>query len=113
MTKITGEQLIMRVFIGESDSYDHQPLYRVIVETLRKAGLAGATVIKGISGFGAHSVYHTDHILRLSQDLPIIIEVVDSEDKINAILPKLDEMVKEGLITIEKVNVIKYSHRDI
>ncbi|MFQ5330343.1 MAG: DUF190 domain-containing protein [Thermodesulfobacteriota bacterium] len=109
--KITGEQLLMRIFIGESDTHGHTPLYRAIVELLRREGVAGATVIKGLAGYGAHSVYHTDQILRLSSDLPLVIETVDCEEKINAILPLLDAMVKEGMITLEKIRVIKYTHR--
>ncbi len=111
MAKVIDEQLLIRVFIGESDSYGHQPLYKAIVEMLRESGVAGATVLKGVGGFGGHSIYHTDHILRLSQDLPIVIEVVDSKEKIDEVLPKLDEMVEEGLITLEKVRVVKYTHR--
>jgi len=111
--KITGEQLLMRIYIGESDSHGHTPLYRAIVELLRREMVAGATVLKGIAGYGAHSVYHTDQILRLSSDLPLVIETVDSEEKINALLPLLDEMVPEGMITLEKVRVIKYTHRDV
>ncbi|MFQ5585974.1 MAG: DUF190 domain-containing protein [Thermodesulfobacteriota bacterium] len=109
--KMTGEQLLMRIFIGEDDIYEHRPLYKAIVEMFRREGLAGATVVKGIAGYGAHSVYHTDHILRLSSDLPLVIETVDTEEKINSVLPLLDEMVGEGLITLEKARVIKYTHR--
>jgi PII-like signaling protein len=109
--KITGEQFLMRIFIGEGDAHGHTPLYKAIVELFRREGLAGATVIKGIAGYGAHSVYHTDQILRLSSDLPLVIETVDTEEKINALLPLLDEMVEEGMITLEKIKVIKYTHR--
>ncbi|MBI5682856.1 MAG: DUF190 domain-containing protein [Deltaproteobacteria bacterium] len=111
MTKMTGEQILMRIFIGEMDTYGRQPLYKAIIDLLREEKLAGATVFKGIAGFGAHSVYHTDHILELSHDLPIVIEVVDAQEKIDSILPRLDEMVQEGLITMEKVKVIKYTYK--
>lgn len=113
MTKFTGEKVLMRIFIGESDKVGHKPLYEALVELLRIEGFAGATVIRGIAGFGAHSVYHTDKILRLSIDLPIIVEVVDSQEKLDAIMPKIDEMMSGGgMITIEKATVIKYSHRN-
>lgn len=111
MTKMTGEQVLMRIFIGERDNYGRQPLYKAIIDLFREEKLAGATIFKGVSGFGAHSVYHTDHILELSHDLPILIEVVDTQENINRVLPRLDEMVQEGLITIEKVNVIKYTYK--
>ncbi len=111
MTKMIGEQILMRIFVGEMDNYGRQPLYKAIIDLLIEEKFAGATMFKGVSGFGAHSVYHTDHILRLSQDMPIVIEVVDSEEKINSILPQLDEMVREGLITMEKVKVIKYAFK--
>lgn len=113
MTKFIGEKVLMRIFIGESDKVGHKPLYEALVELLRTEGFAGATVIRGIAGFGAHSVYHTDKILRLSIDLPIIVEVVDSQEKLDAIMPKIDEMMSGGgMITIEKTTVIKYSHRN-
>lgn len=111
MTKMIGEQILMRIFVGEMDNHGRQPLYKAIIDLLREEKFAGATMFKGVSGFGAHSVYHTDHILRLSQDMPIVIEVVDSEEKINSVLPQLDEMVQEGLITMEKVKVIKYTYK--
>ena len=112
MRMLTGEQVLVRIFIGESDRWHHQPLSHAIVERLRKEGFAGATVIHGVAGFGAHSVLHTSHILRLSEDLPVIIEVVDTEDTVNGkLLPILDEMVEEGLVTMEKVRVVKYGAR--
>lgn len=110
MTKFIGEKVLMRIFIGESDRSGHRPLYEVLVEFMRKEGFAGATVIRGIAGFGAHSVYHTDKILRLSTDLPIIIEVVESQEKLDAIMPKIDEMMSGGMITLEKATVIRYTH---
>jgi PII-like signaling protein len=107
-----GEQLLMRIFIGDRDRWQHRNLSDVLVELFKKEGFAGATVLHGTQGFGAHSMIHKDSILRLSEDLPVVIEVVDSEERINAILPRLDEMINGGLITLEKVRVIRYrSHR--
>jgi len=110
MTKLSGELVLMRIFIGESDKCGHVPLYEALVEFLRKEGFAGATVMRGVAGFGAHSVYHTDKLLRLSQDLPIIVEVVESQGKIDAVMPKIDDMMNGGMITLEKAKVIRYSH---
>ena len=106
--KLPAEGKLLRIFIGEQDRWGSQPLYEAIVHLAKKEGLAGATAIKGFLGFGCKSRMHTAKILRLSEDLPIIIEIVDSEEKINAFLPHLDEMVKEGLITLEKAQVILY-----
>ena len=106
--KIPEDGKLLRIFIGEQDRWQNQPLYEALVLLARKEGMAGATVLKGIMGFGCKSHMHTAKILRLSEDLPIIIEIVDSEEKITAFLPHLDEMVKEGLITLEKANVIMY-----
>jgi hypothetical protein len=103
---------LVRVFIGEDDKHDGKPLYEVIVETARKSGIAGATVLRGLLGFGAHSRIHTSKVLRLSQDLPIVIEIVDSKEKIEEFLPLLDGLIDEGLVTIEKMTVLKYRHRD-
>src|SRR5438093_13253902 len=99
---------LLRIFIGESDKWHHQPLYEAIVLKARELGLAGATVLRGPMGFGAHSRLHTAKILRLSEDLPVIIEIVESEQKIQSFLPELDKMVGDGLITLEKVRVITY-----
>lgn len=110
MTKLIGENVLMRIFIGELDRYGHKPLYEALVELLRKEGFAGATVLRGVSGFGAHSVYHTQKLLDLSADLPLIVEVVDTQEKINAIMPRVDEMMGGGMITLEKATVIRYSH---
>ena len=110
MTKLSGELVLMRIFIGESDKFGHIPLYEALVELMRIKGFAGATVLRGVAGFGAHSVYHTDKLLRLSQDLPIIVEVVESQEKIDALMPKIDEMMNGGMITLEKATVIRYSH---
>jgi PII-like signaling protein len=99
---------LLRIFIGESDTHDGRPLYQAIVETLRREGLAGATVLRGIEGFGKSSRLHTAHILRLSEDLPIVIECVDTDDKIEAVLPALDDMIGDGLVTLERVDVRVY-----
>ena len=99
---------LLRVFIGESDRWGSLPLYEAIVQEARKRGLAGATVLRGAEGFGAHSRVHTSRILRLSQDLPVIVEIVDTEEKIQDFLPHLDEMVQEGLATVEKATVLFY-----
>jgi uncharacterized protein len=99
---------LVRIFLGESDRWKGQPLYIAIVEAMRAAGLAGATVFKGIVGYGGHSVMHAARIVDLSSDLPIVIELVDSQEKIETFLPMLDEMVSEGLVTIEDVRVIAY-----
>jgi uncharacterized protein len=106
--KIPEDGKLLRIFIGESDRWHHQPLYEAIVLKARELGLAGATVLRGPMGFGANSHLHTAKILRLSIDLPMVIEIVDSPDKINQFLPHLDEMVLEGLVTLEDVRVIKY-----
>ncbi len=99
---------LLRIFIGQSDTDNGRPLYRAIVEVLRRNGLAGATVLRGIEGFGKSSRLHTAHILRLSEDLPIVIECVDTIDKIEAVLPTLDEMIGDGLVTLERVDVRVY-----
>jgi hypothetical protein len=110
MRVLDGEQVLVRIFIGESDKWHHQPLERALVERLRKERFAGATVIRGIAGFGAASVVHTAHLVDLSADLPILIEVVDDQEHIQKLLPILDEMITKGaLITMEKVRVIKYA----
>jgi uncharacterized protein len=106
--KLEGEGKLLRVFIGESDKHGRKPLYQAIVEMLREEGLAGATVLRGIEGFGANSHLHTARILRLSEDLPVVIEVADTAERIEAIMPKLDEMVTEGLVTLERVEVVAY-----
>jgi len=99
---------LLRIFVGESDRHGHRPLYESIVLQAREAGLAGATVLRGVMGFGKHSILHTAKILRLSEDMPMIIEIVDSLDNIEKFLPVLDELIKDGLVTIEKVRVIHY-----
>lgn len=106
--KFKGERTLMRIFIGESDKHQGKPLYQAVVETLRENGLAGATVLRGVAGFGASSTVHTDKVLRLSFDLPIIIEVVETEEAIQRVLPDLDQMIGGGLITLERARVIMY-----
>jgi uncharacterized protein len=106
--KIPEDGYLLRVFVGESDKHGHIPLYEAIVFKARETGLAGATVLRGVMGFGRHSVMHTAKILRLSEDLPMIVEIVDSLEKIEAFLPILDTMVPEGLVTLEQVRVIHY-----
>ena len=106
--KIPEEGRLLRIFIGESDKWQGTPLYEAIVLKARELHLAGATVLRGPMGFGAHSRMHTAKILRLSEDLPIVIEIVDSEAKINSLMPFIDEAVQEGLVTLERVRVIKY-----
>ncbi len=106
--KLEGEGKLLRIFIGESDKHGRKPLYQAIVEMLRQEGMAGATVLRGIEGFGATSHLHTARILRLSEDLPIVIEVADTAERIEAIMPKIDEMVSDGLVTLERVEVVTY-----
>ncbi|PYP10707.1 MAG: hypothetical protein DMD59_04895 [Gemmatimonadetes bacterium] len=106
--RFRGERTLMRVFIGESDKYHGKPLYEALLERFRSRGLAGATVLRGVAGFGASSKLHTDKVLRLSMDLPMIIEVVETDEVIQALLPDLSEMIGGGLITLEKANVILY-----
>ncbi|MFZ2948661.1 MAG: DUF190 domain-containing protein [Desulfuromonadaceae bacterium] len=110
MTKLIGEQVLMRIFIGESDRHGHRPLYEALVELLRSEGLAGATVLRGVCGFGANRVYHTQKLLDLSADLPLVVEVIDTKEKIDAIMPRIDAMMGGGMITLEKATVIRYSH---
>lgn len=108
MRKIEGEQVLMRVFLGESDKWERRPLYAALLELFRAKGLAGATVLRGVAGFGPSSIVHTAGILKLSADLPIVIEVVDAEEHLNGVLPDVDRMMSGGLITMEKVRVLRY-----
>lgn len=110
MTKLPDEGVLLRVFVGESDRLDGKPVYEQIVRKARELGLAGATAIRGIMGFGAASRIHTARVLRLSEDLPVVVEIVDTEEKIEEILPFLDEVVTEGLVTMERAEIIKYRH---
>jgi PII-like signaling protein len=106
--KFEGDRTLMRIHIGESDKWHGKPLHEAIVGLLRKEGFSGATVLRGVGGYGGSSVYHTDKLLRLSEDLPIIVEIIETQERIDQILPRMDEMVEGGLITLEKVRVILY-----
>ena len=106
--KLEGQGKLLRIFIGEGDRWQGQPLFEAIVRKVRESGGAGATVLRGIEGFGAHSRIHTARILRLSEDLPIVVEIVDTAEKIDALLPALDAMIEDGLVTIETVQILRY-----
>lgn len=106
--KLEGEGQLLRIFIGESDRHEGKPLYSAIVRLARDRGLAGATVLRGLAGFGAASRIHTASILRLSEDLPIVVEIVDSDEKIQSILPDLDGMLTQGMMTLEKAHIVAY-----
>jgi PII-like signaling protein len=108
--KISEEGQLLRVFIGESDKWEGKPLYEALVLKAREMGLAGATMLRGLMGYGAASRVHTAKILRLSEDLPVIVEIVDSQEKIATFLPVIDEMIQEGMVTLERVQVILYRH---
>lgn len=108
--KLPSEAYLLRIFVGESDKVHGRPLYEVIVEKAREKGLAGATVVRGFLGFGANSRIHTSKILRLSEDLPVVIEIVDTQERLDLLLPELDGLVGEGLVTLEPVHVILYRH---
>lgn len=110
MKGLAGEMLLMRVFVKESDHFGGKPLYLALLEVLQGAGIRGGTALRGIAGFGAHTQMHMDRILRLSHDLPVVVEAVDEEARIRAVLPRLDEMIDSGLITFERADVIKYAH---
>jgi len=106
--RFAGEGKLLKVFIGESDLHGGKPLYQALVERVRAEGLAGATVLRGIEGFGASSHLHTSRILRLSEDLPIVVEIVDTTENIDRILPVVDEMVGDGMVIVERVEVLTY-----
>lgn len=106
--RIDGDGLLARIYIGEADQWHGRPLYEAIVHLARERGLAGVTVLRGIEGFGAKQHLHTTRILSLSSDLPVLIEIVDQEDRLRSVLPELDAMVSDGLITLERVEVIAY-----
>jgi len=110
MKGLEGEMLLMRVFVKESDHFQGQPLYLAILRALQDAGIRGGTALRGIAGFGAYTELHTDRILRLSHDLPVVVEAVDEEARIRAVLPQLDSMIGSGLITFERADVIRYVH---
>jgi PII-like signaling protein len=103
---IEGEGQLLRIFVGERDKWHHRPLYEAIVHGLRREGLAGATVLRGVAGFGTTSHLRTTRTLRLSEDVPVVIEVVDTSERIEKVLPLLDEMVQDGLVTLEKAHII-------
>ena len=103
-----ADMTLMRIFIGESDRFEKKPLYEALVEYFKAEGMAGATVIKGAMGYGGHSEVHSNRLLRLSSDLPVVVEVVDSQEKIDLVLPQLEEMLHGGLVTMEKARVIKF-----
>lgn len=110
--KLPEQAFMLRIFIGENDHYNHKPLYEQIVLKARELNLAGTTVIRGILGFGASSRIHSSKILTISEDLPIVIEIVDTEKNINKLMPFIDETVEEGLVTMEKMKIIKYRHSE-
>jgi PII-like signaling protein len=112
MTTIEGPALRLTIFVGESDRWHHHPLYTEIVHRAHAAGLAGASVLRGIEGFGASSRIHTNRLLSLSEDLPIVVVIVDAEERIRGFLPQLDELVTEGLVMVDPVEVIRYVGRD-
>jgi PII-like signaling protein len=109
---IEGPGKLLTIYLSEADKWHHRSLFMAIVERAKKEGLAGATVLRGVAGFGAHSRIHTANILVLSADLPIVIQIVDQAERIQKFLPILDEMVPEGLITLQDVDVVRYRHRD-
>ena len=106
--KIEGDGQLLRIFIGENNRWEGKPLWEAVVLKARELGLAGATVLRGTAGYGAHSRIHTTKVLRLSENLPVVIEIVDKPERIEQILPLLDEMVEEGMITLEKAHIIAY-----
>jgi uncharacterized protein len=110
--QLPHEAELLRIFVGESDKHGGRPLYEVIVQSARKRGMAGATVLRGLMSFGANSRVHTAKVLRLSEDLPIVIEIVDTPERIAEFLPELDSMIGEGLVTLEKIRVIAYRHNE-
>ncbi|MCD6174226.1 MAG: DUF190 domain-containing protein [Planctomycetes bacterium] len=109
MKVLQGQQTLMRIFIGEQDKYQKKPLYQAVMDMLRKEKLAGATMLRGIAGFGANSHLHSTHLLALSQNLPMVIECVDTRENIDLVMPKIDEMITDGLVTLENIEVVRYA----
>ncbi len=109
MKVLQGQQTLMRIFIGEQDKYQKKPLYQAVMDMLRKEKLAGATMLRGIAGFGANSHLHSTHLLALSQNLPMVIECVDTRENIDRVMPKIDEMITDGLVTLENIEVVRYA----
>lgn len=109
MTKQIEEQVLMRIFIGEGDRSGHKPLYEALLELLKSEGIAGATVLRGVCGFGSNRVCHTQKLLDLSADLPLVVEVIDSREKLDAVMPLVDKMMTGGMVTFEKVTAVRYS----
>ncbi len=107
--RITGDGLLLRVFVGEADHHDGRPLYEALVLKAREMGMAGATVVRGVQGFGAHSRLHTAKVLRLSEDLPMVIEIVDREERVRAFLPVCEGMIRDGLVTLEPIEIVRYA----
>ncbi|MGV9844446.1 DUF190 domain-containing protein [Streptomyces fungicidicus] len=112
MTRLTGTVLRLTVYVGENGTWQHRPLYSEIVHRARAAGLAGASVFRGVEGFGASSVVHTSRLLSLSEDLPVAVVVVDTEERVRAFLPELDELVDEGLVLLDRCEVVRHAHRE-
>ena len=112
MRVLDGEATLMRIFLGENDRHGKQPMHVALLKLFREQGFAGATALRGVAGFGAKSVIHSADLIRLSADLPMVVEVVESRAKIDEILPRLDEMLQEGLVTLEKVHVLRYAPKD-
>lgn len=110
--KLPQEGQLLRIFIGETDKHEGKPLYEAIVKKARELGMAGATVYRGVLGYGANSLVHTSKILRISENLPMVVEIVDAPENIQKILPELDSMVKEGLVTLERAEIILYRHNN-
>ncbi|MFF5990376.1 DUF190 domain-containing protein [Prauserella flavalba] len=109
--RLSGRALRLTVYLGEDDTWHHQPLYHEIVRRARDAGLAGASVLRGIEGYGASSLIHTSRLLSLSEDLPVAVVIVDEEDRVRRFLPQLDELIEEGLVTLDEVEVVRYTGR--
>ena len=112
MRKLEGEQLLVRIFIGEFDKVEGKPLYQALVEKLRQEQISGATVLRGILGYGARSIIHTANLLQLSHDLPVIVEVVDTKENIDRVMPHIESIIGDGMITMEKVRVLHYGTKD-